>query len=152
MRNSEKFAWVFLAALVACVLITAGCRTADPKDPPPQALPVKTKTINLAPVPRSDEYVATVKSRRSANIQPQVDGSLTHISVKSGDQVHAGQSLMTVDPLKQQSIVEQQRSTEAQKKATFEYNQIEVERQTKLYQEGVTSKESLDLATQNFEN
>jgi len=152
MRNLEKFAWVFLAALVACVLITAGCRTADPKDPPPQALPVKTKTINLAPVPRSDEYVATVKSRRSANIQPQVDGSLTRISVKSGDQVHAGQSLMTVDPLKQQSIVEQQRSTEAQKKATFEYNQIEVERQTKLYQEGVTSKESLDLATQNFEN
>ncbi len=154
MRNYEKFAWVFLVfLLVTGVLTTAGCRSADPKDPPPaQALPVKTKTINLAPVPRLDEYVATVKSRRSANIQPQVDGALTRIAVKSGDQVHAGQSLMTVDPLKQQSVVEQQRSTEAQKKAIFEYNQIEVERQRKLYQEEVTSKESLDLATQAFEN
>jgi RND family efflux transporter MFP subunit len=113
---------------------------------------VKTETINLAPVPRMDEYVATVKSRRWANIQPQVDGAITRILVKAGDQVHAGQPLMTIDPLKQQSLVEQQRSTEAQKKATFEYNQIEVERQRKLYDEGVTSKQSLDLAVQAFEN
>ncbi len=68
-------------------------------------------------MPRTDEYVATVKSRRSANIQPQVDGALTRILVKSGDHVRAGQPLMTIDPLKQQSVVEQQRSTEAQKKA-----------------------------------
>ena len=109
---------------------------------------VKTETINLAPVPREDEYVATIKSRRSANIQPQVDGTLTKIVVKSGDHVSAGQPLMTIDPLKQQSVVEQQRSTEAQKKATYEYNEIEVERQRKLYEEGVTSKQSLDLAVQ----
>ena len=113
---------------------------------------VKTETINLEPVPRVDEYVATVKSRRSASIQPQVDGALTRIVVKSGDHVSAGQPLMTIDPLKQQSVVEQQRSTEAQKKATYEYNQIEVERQRKLYEEGVTSKQSLDLAVQAFEN
>ena len=113
---------------------------------------VKTETINLEPVPRVDEYVATVKSRRSASIQPQVDGALTRIVVKSGDHVNAGQPLMTIDPLKQQSVVEQQRSTEAQKKATYEYNQIEVERQRKLYEEGVTSKQSLDLAVQAFEN
>ncbi len=115
-------------------------------------MPVKTETVNLAPVPRQDEYVATIKSRRSANIQPQVDGTLTKIAVKSGDHVSAGQPLMTIDPLKQQSVVLQQQSTEAQKKATFEYNQIEVERQRKLYEEGVTSKQSLDLAVQAFEN
>ena len=153
MRNCEKIALIPVAVVLAFAAFTsAGCRNADPKDPPPQPLPVKTETINLAPVPRLDEYVATVKSRRSANIQPQVDGSLTRIIVKSGDRVHAGQSLMTVDPLKQQSVVDQQRSTEAQKKATFQYNEIELERQRKLYQDGVTSKESLDLATQAYEN
>ena len=35
---------------------------------------------------------ATIKSRRSANIQPQVDGTLTNIAVKSGDHVSAGQA------------------------------------------------------------
>ena len=96
--------------------------------------------------------MAIVKSRRSASIQPQVDGSLTKILVKSGDNVRAGQSLMTVDPLKQESVVAQQRSTEAQKKALFEYNQLDLERQRKLYQEGVTSKQTFDLAEQAFEN
>jgi RND family efflux transporter MFP subunit len=113
---------------------------------------VKTETINLAPVPRLDEYVSTVKSRRWANIQPQVDGAITQILVKAGDQVRAGQPLMTIDPLKQESVVQQPRSTEAQKKATYQYNQIEVERQRKLYDAGVTSKQSLDQAVQAFEN
>jgi len=115
-------------------------------------MPVKVQTISLSPVPRQDEYVATVKSRRSASIQPQVDGSLTRILVKSGDHVRAGQMLMTIDPLKQQATVDQQRSTEAQKKAIFEYNQLELERQRGLYQGGVTSKQNYDYAVQALDN
>ena len=61
----------------------------------PPALPVKTQTVSLSPLPKTDEYVATVKSRRSASIQPQVDGSLTRILVRSGDHVRVGQLLMT---------------------------------------------------------
>src|SRR5437879_13626962 len=59
---------------------------------------------------------------------------------------------MTIDPLKQQATVDQQRSTEPQKKATYDYNQQEVERQRGLYQAGVTSKQSYDQAIQAFEN
>jgi RND family efflux transporter MFP subunit len=113
---------------------------------------VKTQTVNLAPVPRADEYVATVKSRRSATIQPQVDGSLTRILVKSGDRVSAGQVLMVIDPLKQQATVDQQRSTETQKKAVFDYSKLEVERQSELFKAGVTSKQSYDQAVQAYEN
>ncbi len=152
MLNSGKIAPVSAAVVAFVIFAAAGCRNASSQPPAPPPMRVKTETINLEPVPRVDEYVATVKSRRSASIQPQVDGALTRIVVKSGDHVSAGQPLMTIDPLKQQSVVEQQRSTEAQKKATYEYNQIEVERQRKLYEEGVTSKQSLDLAVQAFEN
>jgi RND family efflux transporter MFP subunit len=113
---------------------------------------VKVETVDLSPVPRTDEYVATIKSRRSASIQPQVDGTLTKILVKSGDHVRAGQVLMTIDPLKQQATVEQQRSTEAQKRAVLDYNQTEVERQRKLYEGGVTSKQDYDYAVQAYEN
>jgi len=152
MLNPGRIATMPAAVLAFVIFTVAGCRNASSQPPAPPPMRVKTETINLEPVPRVDEYVATVKSRRSASIQPQVDGALTRIVVKSGDYVSAGQALMTVDPLKQQSVVEQQRSTEAQKKATYEYNQIEVERQRKLYEEGVTSKQSLDLAVQAFEN
>src|SRR6267378_1093933 len=143
---------LFIGLFSLIVLASSGCSNTEAKQPAPQPLPVKTQTVTLTPVPRVDEYVATVKSRRSASIQPQVDGSLTRILVKSGDHVHAGQALMTIDPLKQQATVDQQRSTEAQKKATYDYNTQEVERQRQLFKGGVTSKQNLDLAIQAYEN
>jgi RND family efflux transporter MFP subunit len=149
MVNLTKLA---IVPVVVAVLLNSGCSDTQAKQPAVQPLPVKTQTISLAPVPRVDEYVATIKSRRSASIQPQVDGSLTRILVKSGDQVKTGQVLMTIDPLKQQATVDQQRSTEAQKKATYDYNRIEVERQRQLYESGVTSKQSYDQAVQAYEN
>lgn len=149
----RKLGVISVAVLIAFVVfVSSGCSNTEAKQPAPQPLPVKTETINLAPVSRLDEYVATVKSRRSASIQPQVDGSLTKILVKSGDHVRPGQLLMTIDPLKQQATVDQQRSTEAQKKATFDYNQQEVVRQRELYQASVTSKQNYDQAVQAFEN
>src|SRR5664279_2995075 len=120
---------VAILLLTLAVLATSGCNKTEAKQQPPQALPVNTKTVDLSEVPQTDEYVATIKSRRSATIQPQVDGSLTRILVKSGDQVRAGQVLMTIDPLKQQATVDQQVSTEAQKKAVFDYDEGELERQ-----------------------
>lgn len=143
---------VCCALVIIAVLATPGCSNTEAKQPAQQALPVKTKTISLEPVPRSDEYVATIKSRRSASIQPQVDGTLTRILVKSGDHVAPGQVLMTIDPLKQQATVDQQRSTEAQKKAIYDYNRIELDRQTQLFQAGVTSKQGYDQAVQAFAN
>ncbi|MGB8885583.1 MAG: efflux RND transporter periplasmic adaptor subunit [Candidatus Korobacteraceae bacterium] len=136
--------WAFLS--------TTGCSKTEAKQPPPQAVPVNTKTVDLAQVPQTDEYVATIKSRRSATIQPQVDGSLTRILVKSGDHVRAGQVLMTIDPLKQQATVDQQISTEAQKKAVFDYAQRELDRQQHLFDAGVTSKQNYEQAVQAFDN
>src|SRR5258705_337724 len=74
LKNLFVVLFVGLSALVA--VTGSGCGKTEAKDPAPQPLPVNTQTVCLTPVPRVDEYVATVKSRRSATIQPQVDGSL----------------------------------------------------------------------------
>jgi RND family efflux transporter MFP subunit len=140
--------------LVACAgfCLLAGCKSAPPPAPAPQAMPVKVAPVTLAPVPSTDTYVATIKSRRSATMQPQVDGNLTRIFVKSGDVVKAGQVLMQIDPLKQVATVEQQQGTQAQKKAVYQYNEAEVERQRRLYEAGVTSKQAYDQAVQAYQN
>jgi RND family efflux transporter MFP subunit len=140
-------------AVCAGICLFAGCKSA----PPPvaaalQAMPVKVASVTLAPVPNADTYVATIKSRRSATMQPQVDGNLTRIYVKSGDAVKAGQVLMLIDPLKQTATVQQQQGTEAQKKAVYQYNQSEVERQRRLLEAGVTSKQAYDQAVQAYQN
>jgi RND family efflux transporter MFP subunit len=115
-------------------------------------MPVQVAPVTLSPVPRSDTYVATIKSRRSATMQPQVDGNLVKIFVKSGDLVKAGQVLMRVDPLKQMATVQSQQATQAQKKAIYDYSQIQFERQRKLFEDGVVSRDAYDQATQAYQN
>ena len=135
------------------ICLLAGCKSAPPPAAAaPHAMPVKVAPVTLAPVPTTDTYVATIKSRRSATMQPQVDGNLTRIYVKSGDAVRAGQVLMQIDPLKQVATVQQQQGTESQKKAVYQYNQGEVERQRKLFEAGVTSKQAYDQAVQAYQN
>ncbi len=137
---------LFLLALSACA------KQGPPAAAAPQALPVQTQTIAAAAVPQYDEYVSTIKSRRSATINPQVDGNLTKIYVHSGDRVKAGQLLMEIDPAKQEATVSSARATEQQKLAVFQYNQIEVERQRKLFEQGVTSRDAFDQAEQAYKN
>jgi RND family efflux transporter MFP subunit len=120
--------------------------------PAAQALPVQTQTVSMSPVQQTSDYVATIKSRRSVTVMPQVDGNLTQILVKSGDHVRAGQTIMVVDPVRQQALVDAQKSTENQKKALFDYNTLEIERQRKLFEAGIISRDTLDQAEQSFQN
>jgi RND family efflux transporter MFP subunit len=117
-----------------------------------QAMPVQTVVVALQPVPQSSEYVATIKSRRSATMQPQVAGRLTGILVHSGDQVSAGQPLMTLDALQQQATVNAQRATEQQKKAVYDYDTLQYNRQKKLYDEGIVSLDAYQQAQQALDN
>lgn len=140
-----------LGSAVVCILMV-GCKHAPPPAPPMQAMPVKVAQVALSPVPRSDTYVATIKSRRSATMQPQVDGNITRIYVKSGDIVQAGQILIQIDPLKQAAAVESQQGTQAQKKALYDYTKIQLDRQRGLFEAGVVSRDAFDQATQAYEN
>ncbi len=117
-----------------------------------QAMPVKTVAVSLQPVAQSSEYMATIKSRRSATILPQVSGLLTKILIHSGERVKAGQVLMEIDPRQQQATVASQGATERQKKALFDYDTIELDRQKKLFAAGVTSRDALDQAQQAYDN
>ncbi len=113
-------------------------------------MPVKVETVALKPVPVSDNYVATIKSRRSATIQPQVSGNLTQIFVHSGEQVRTGQRLMEIDPRQQQAVVAQQQATEQQALAVYQYNQKDIGRQRSLFSSGITSKQAFQQASQTF--
>lgn len=136
----------------AAALLVAGCKSDPPAAPPPQAMPVQVAPVTMSPVPTSDTYVATIKSRRSATLQPQVDGNLVKIFVKSGDLVKAGELIMRIDPLKQLATVQSQVGTQAQKKALYDYTRIELDRQKRLFEAGVVSRDAYDQAIQNYEN
>ena len=120
-----------IVSLILAGLAATGCqkKPAAAAGPAMQGLPVQTVTVAMQPVPQSSEYVATIKSRRSATMSPQVSGQLTEILVHSGEQVKAGQVLMLIDPRQQQANVAALLATERQKKAVYDYDTIELDRQ-----------------------
>lgn len=136
-------------------LAVVGCQNKAAQGPAGggmQGLPVQTTAVALSPVPQSSEYVATIKSRRSATLQPQVDGRLTEIKVQSGDKVKAGQVMMSIDPLHQRASVDSSEATERQKKALYDYNILEIDRQRKLFEAGIISRDVYEQAQQAYDN
>ncbi|HXJ87619.1 MAG TPA: efflux RND transporter periplasmic adaptor subunit [Candidatus Binatia bacterium] len=147
----KKIFHKYVATCFACLLlaVTLACsRNAaqNPQAASMQAMPVKVMEAKAVPVNDSSEYVATVKSRDSAVIMPQVDGQITQIFVHSGDKVSAGTPLMEIDPLKQQATVRSQESARAAQEAQLNWAKQQYQRAEGLAAAGVVSKQDLDQA------
>lgn len=112
----------------------------------PPAMPVKVLDAKAVPISDSTEYVATIKSRDSAVIMPQVEGQITKIHVHSGQRVEAGSVLMEIDPLKQQATVKTQESARAALEANVTWTKQQYSRYQSLFSAGVVSKQDLDQA------
>jgi RND family efflux transporter MFP subunit len=110
--------------------------------------PTDVKTITLAPkpVPRTSEFVATVRSLRSTTIQPQVEGIARRIFVRSGDRVRAGAPLVQIDPEKQQASVTTWESTRVAREADVAYTKQQLDRMQTLLEAGAVSRAELEQA------
>src|SRR5829696_6644870 len=103
-----------------CLALLAGCTRTPAAAPESAAFPPATVRIEAArpaPIEDTTEYVAIVKSLHSTGIQPQIDGQITHIYVKSGDRVGRGDRLVQIDPSRQQAAVSSQEAERAAREA-----------------------------------
>jgi RND family efflux transporter MFP subunit len=152
-RPNAPMSSVILAGVIASSLLLGACgRGRAAVDPPgPPAMPVKVQTIATHDVGETSEYVATIKSRNSATIMSDVEGWIFAIQVHSGDFVKKGQTLMEVDPRRQQAAVSSLDSQRASKEATLQWTKQQLERANTLYPSGVMSKQDFDQAQSNYD-
>jgi RND family efflux transporter MFP subunit len=138
-----------LAAVLLAMGIAMACSSNTAQNPhagAPPGMPVQVREAKAVPISDATEYVATVKSRDSTVIMPQVEGQITQIFVHSGDRVEAGKSLMEIDPLKQQATVRSQESARAAQQANLSWAKQQYERTQGLFGSGVVSRQDLDQA------
>ncbi|MBZ5599324.1 MAG: efflux RND transporter periplasmic adaptor subunit [Acidobacteriia bacterium] len=145
------------AALLAAVTLAGlgvACSGGSAKGVQPQdpAVPVKIEVAHLLPLGEATEYVATLKSRDSAIIMPQVEGYLTRIYVHSGDHVSPTTLMMQIDPSKQEATVRSQEDAHAAQAANLKYAQQQYDRISKLYEAGVASKQEFDQAQTSLDS
>src|ERR1700675_3948445 len=149
----ERRVAALLLALSAVVLVW-GCKKSAPDNPPRASAPALPVQVQIAPavkIPDTTEYLSILKSRHSAAINPQVEGQITRIFVKSGDHVRAGTPLLQIDPLKQEATVNSQEASRTAQEANLRYAKVSLERAQKLAEAGVISKQEMDNAQTSYE-
>jgi len=151
---SLKNAHLSLSVLVMAALITVGgCRrgAAPAQGAPgaggaPPAAGVKILTLQESPVEDMSEFIATIRSLRSTTVQPEVDGFITRILVKSGDQVRLGQPLVQINQARQEASVSNVEATRTGVEANVEYWRMQTKRLAALVEAGAISKQEFEQA------
>ena len=98
------------------------------------------------PIERASEFIATVRSLRSSTVQPEVEGVVTRIFVKSGDHVRAGAPLVQIKPDKQQATVRSAEANRAGMEADVQYWRQQVKRLEALVAAGAISRQEFEQA------
>jgi RND family efflux transporter MFP subunit len=110
------------------------------------AMAVEATTLVEKPVERTTEYVATVKSRRSTTLQPQVEGYITRIEARPGQRVARGAVLMEIDSRGQEATVASLESLRAARLADVQWARQQVDRQKRLLDAGAVSQQEYEQA------
>lgn len=108
-------------------------------------------TMQPRPIVDGSEFIATVQSLHSTTVQPEVEGVLTRIFVKSGDVVRAGTALAQIDPRKEAQTLRNTESQRAAREADVTYWKSQVERLQALLKAGAISQNEFDTARYTLE-
>src|SRR5690242_21926438 len=124
---------IFAISALASMACGRGQNQAPPAFPP---TPVTLVAAKAQPIDETTEYVATLKSLRSTTIQPQIDGQITQIFVKSGVRVAEGAPLLQIDPRRQEAAVSSQEASLASKQAAVNFARQQQQRANELFAAG----------------
>jgi RND family efflux transporter MFP subunit len=146
---ARVFAFYSLSAL--CITTTA-CGGNDPQageggGPPGGGMPpmpVEIVTLAAKPVEQTSEFVASLKSRRSSTIQPEVEGFLTRIAVRSGQNVRQGDVLFEIDSATEQVALSSLQSMRPMRESEVEFARQQVQRNKTLLNAGAISQREVE--------
>ncbi len=144
--SSAIIARLPLPALVAGALVfAAGCsrNSAAARTNSAPAVPVQVAQAMQQDVPRRVESIGTVQAVRSVSVKSQVDGVIAQENFQEGQEVKAGDPLVTLDRRPFENALLQARAALANARAQAKQAEADAERYSHLDQQSAISKESL---------
>jgi len=134
------------SAIVALIAITSWSltRPVTAKVSAPTAVPVRVISVVKEDVPRYVTGIGSVLSLHSVIVRPQVDGILTKLLVKEGQQVKAGDLLATIDDRSIRAALGQAQAQLGQSQAQLDVAQVDLKRYKLLTSDNSISKQTYD--------
>ncbi|WP_249677245.1 efflux RND transporter periplasmic adaptor subunit [Pseudomonas abieticivorans] len=144
MRNPTKKILVLIIIVLLAVGIWLWKFPAAKKIAAPLAVPVKVATVVRQDVPRTLTGIGSVLSLHSVAVRPQVDGVLTKLWVKEGQQVKEGDLLASIDDRSIRASLDQARATLSQSQAQLQVAAVNLKRYKDLSVDNGISRQTLD--------
>ena len=151
MNSKIKPSKTMAAACVAILMLLAGVVVKQSSST--DQGPVEFVTVSRGDIEKTVLATGTLKPSLQVNVGAQVNGQLTKVHVRQGDQVQKGQLLAEIDPTLQLSELRKSQaelaSAEAQKRSaivSLQQFQLELNRQLRLDREGAGTKSILEQA------
>jgi multidrug efflux system membrane fusion protein len=138
--------------LELCVFLWTGCSTkkaATQGMPPDYSAPVTAATATLATVPLQVHAIGNVEAYATVSVKAQVAARVEKAYFTEGQDVSKGDLLFTLDRRPFDTALQQAEANLAKDQAQLENAKAEADRYTKLFQEGIVSKEQYDSMRTN---
>jgi len=146
----NRLAMLFLAA-GALASAACGGRTATPPASEPPTLSARIAVAERVTADRRTELAGTVAAEKSTAVSSRVMALVTAVHVQMGDEVRAGQTLISIDPSAAEGQAAQARGALAQAQAALTLARRNYERFQALATTQSASELEVDLARMQFE-
>ena len=131
--------------LLCCLPLLAACGTKPqekPKGRPPA--PVTTAAAATRSVPVILEAVGTVEAFAAVQVRSQVSGEIIAVNFREGDDVHAGQTLFTLDRRAVDAAIRKGEATLARLLTVQKNARANADRYAQLIRDGIVTQEQYD--------
>jgi multidrug efflux system membrane fusion protein len=109
-----------------------------------QPVPVLAAAAERRDVPIYLDGLGTVQAYYNVTVKAMIDGPLTQVLFREGQDVHVGDVLARIDPRPYQAALDQAVAKKAQDEATLANARLDLVRYTKLAQTAYTSAQTAD--------
>jgi len=147
--TQEKSVLVFY--LVVSIVVTVFLFSCSKKSGPPPRLPVPVTaaTVIQKTVPVQIRAIGNIEAYSTVSVKSQIDGVLTRVHFKEGQDVRKGDLLFTIDPRPYEAALRQAEANLAKDTAQLENARVEVGRYEELVKKGYVAREQYDQIKTN---
>ncbi len=108
------------------------------------AIPVTAGIAEAQDVPVYIQGLGTVQAFNTVNVRSRVDGQITKVFFKEGQDVKTGDPLFQIDPRPFQAALDQAKGTKAKDEASLRGAQLDLQRYSKLMPSGFQTQQQYD--------
>ena len=146
MRHFNMICRSYFFAVTLVVLVT-GCRNGNESGPQgPAPVAVAVHKVALTEVSYYDEYPGVIRALNEVELRAQVNGYITAIHFKEGQEVRKGQKLYSIDQQQSEASYQQALANLSVRETNLLRAQKDVERYRELEKNDAIAKQQVDYA------